>query len=87
MPCSCAASAFPDFIGLPYQVLNGSLWTILIEFRCYLFVVLFGAMGLYRRQWRFVLVTLGLLVAMEAKLHPRNFRNRSIGWPEETYTT
>ena len=63
--------SFPGFIGLPYQVLNGSLWTILIEFRCYLFVVLFGAMGLYRRHWSFVLVTLGLLVAMEAKLHPK----------------
>ena len=63
--------SLPGFIGLPYQVLNGSLWTILIEFRCYLFVVLFAAIGLYRKKWLFAALTVGLLVATEAKLHPQ----------------
>ena len=61
----------PGFIGLPYPSLNGSMWTIIIEFRCYLFVILFGAIGLYRSKWLLVFLTLGLLAAMEVQLHPR----------------
>lgn len=51
-----------SFTGLPYPELNGSMWTISFEFRCYLMVILFAAIGLYRNRWLFLAATVGLLV-------------------------
>ena len=50
------------FAGTKVQLVNGSLWTISYEFRCYLFVALAGLCGLFR--WRRLLlgVTFCLLV-------------------------
>jgi peptidoglycan/LPS O-acetylase OafA/YrhL len=42
----------PVFQGTPHPVVNGAMWTIGYEFRCYVMVALFGVLGLLdRRVW------------------------------------
>lgn len=52
----------PGFIGLPYEVLNGSMWTISYEFRCYLAIIIFSIMGLHKSRWGYLGITILLLI-------------------------
>jgi peptidoglycan/LPS O-acetylase OafA/YrhL len=48
-----------------YHFLNAPMWTISYEFRCYLFVMLIGALGIYKRRTAFLAlpaVFLGLYI-------------------------
>lgn len=46
---------------LPFAV-NGSLWTIPLELKCYVVLVLLGLVGLLRRRWGLASVTLAVAV-------------------------
>jgi len=52
------------FADLPYKELNGSLWTIAYEFRCYLLILALGAAGLFpRRTWILLTFTGAMVIA------------------------
>lgn len=45
----------------PLQAVNGSLWTLPLEIRCYIAIGLFLATGILRRGWLFTLVAAALI--------------------------
>ncbi|MGA3007790.1 MAG: acyltransferase, partial [Opitutaceae bacterium] len=61
----------PVFAGTNYPAVNGAMWTISCEFRCYMIVAVFGVLGLLknRRGWLFATVLIALL-SVVTFLHP-----------------
>ena len=65
----------PDFPGqllevAHYRILNGALWTIAFEFRCYVLVALLGISGLLQhRKIMAVLTLLGLVLTVASTFH------------------
>jgi peptidoglycan/LPS O-acetylase OafA/YrhL len=53
-----------SFAGLHYPALNGPMWTIAYEFRCYILAAAVGLLGMYRKSRRalFVLAVAVLLI-------------------------
>lgn len=60
----------PGFIGLPGPSLNESMWSISVEFRCYLFVIIFACLGIYRRRMLLLCLTVVLLVLSALHFRP-----------------
>jgi peptidoglycan/LPS O-acetylase OafA/YrhL len=54
----------PVFPGRPYAMVNGAMYTIAYEFRCYLLVALLGLSGLLRRPFWVLTVTILLLLSL-----------------------
>jgi peptidoglycan/LPS O-acetylase OafA/YrhL len=58
------------FQRLPYPLLNGSMWTISYEFRCYLLVPLLGLIGLLNRRVAVAILAAALLLLAEFPIRP-----------------
>jgi peptidoglycan/LPS O-acetylase OafA/YrhL len=50
------------FKGQPFPVLNGSMWTISYEFRCYVLVAIFGIIGVLNKRRLWLLISVATLI-------------------------
>ncbi len=70
------------FVGFHYPSLNGAMWTISNEFRCYLLVPLLGMIGFIKNRLAWLLVSVGVavyfLVHLAAPVFPYPFMSSLI---------
>ncbi len=53
----------PVFAGSHYPVVNGAMWTIAYEFRCYLLVAIVGVLGAFKNpKWWLAITTTAIIV-------------------------
>ncbi|HEY9216124.1 MAG TPA: acyltransferase [Ancylobacter sp.] len=57
----------PAFAGVHYPILNGAMWTIAYEFRCYLLVACLGLLGILQRRLYVLAGTIILVLLLTAK--------------------
>lgn len=55
------------FQGQPYPIVNGSMWTISYEFKCYLAVLILGAIGIFRRKHAWLLLTAAIFIVVSSQ--------------------
>jgi peptidoglycan/LPS O-acetylase OafA/YrhL len=59
-----APPALPGaFGGQPHAALNGSMWTIAYEFRCYVLIAILGLLGIFRRRAVFLSISVAVLLS------------------------
>ena len=67
------------FYGLRQEKVNGSMWTISYEIRCYILVILFGACGFLRDRRKFLALTVCLGLAVFLPLNIKLPFSRVLG--------
>ena len=82
----CSIDAPGAFPHMPSSLMNASVWTLRYEFRCYLLVMLLGAIGFLGRRWLILagaaLLLAGALMPPIGDLPP--VLTNTFGWPHET---
>jgi len=56
------------FSGQPHAALNGSMWTIVYEFRCYVLIAILGLLSVFRRRFLLLIISILLVLAAAAFL-------------------
>ena len=77
-----AVEAPGAFHALHYPALDGPMWTIRFEFRCYILVALFGLLGLFRRKYAILCLTAVLLFVHGWLVHEHYPMTVSQAWPD-----
>ncbi|MFN8358355.1 MAG: acyltransferase [Candidatus Kapaibacterium sp.] len=65
----------------PISGLNGSLWTLIHEFLCYLAVGIVGVLGLLRKRWTLILTVICLWMVQLVRLHAPSWVPMITGHP------
>ncbi|CAN0622186.1 exopolysaccharide production protein ExoZ [Burkholderia multivorans] len=67
------------------QAVNGSLWTLPIEARCYLLLALVGLLGILRRRWLFLMLVVAFAVYIFILKDAQHAVNRKYNYEYGTF--